>query len=174
MSCCVLISLFPYVNPCPKGQWEFLPCQFLPFLIICAPLIQSSDILLQINSPLVAFSFPGFGLVWGFLFCLVWLVFCCCFMVWVVFCCWFFGRLLFCFLFWGFHLFVCFLEIKYGFLTKCILNKHQIIILGGYFMAKCFYIIRGKREWGGNKWEEVIGKRVCDEEDCVQHKMSRG
>lgn len=42
---------------------------------------------------------------------------------------------------------------------KYMLNKYKIIILGGSFMAKCFYISRRKREVGGrlmkgDDWEE--------------------
>jgi len=44
-------------------------------------------------------------------------------------------------------------------IQKYMLNKHKIIILGGFLMSKCFYISRRKREVGGRQmkggdWEE--------------------
>lgn len=36
-------------------------------------------------------------------------------------------------------------------IQKCILNKHKMVILGGSFMAKCFYISRRKRKVGGRQ-----------------------
>ena len=59
-------------------------------------------------------------------------------------------------------------------IQKYMLNKHKIIILGGFLMSKCFYISRRKREVGGRQmkggdWEERMWWG-----NCILDKVSRG
>lgn len=59
-------------------------------------------------------------------------------------------------------------------IQKYMSNKHKIIILGGSFIGKCFYISKRKRELQRRQMKAGDWRERMLHGNCVLHKMSRG